>query len=60
MVYLMTMFDSQTSSYFWRCCLGREVRFDGSRVERELGVSYRPWDQTVLETVASIRAVAGG
>lgn len=54
MVYLKAMLDKGTSLYFWRQCLGREVRFDGSRVERELGVSYQPWDQTVLETVASM------
>ena len=59
MVYLRAMFDKQTSLYFWRCCLGREVRFDGSRVERELGVNYRPWDETVLETVASILGCSG-
>jgi hypothetical protein len=40
-----------------KLCLGREVRFDGSRVERELGVRCQPWEQTVLETVASMRGL---
>jgi dihydroflavonol-4-reductase len=59
LVYLKSLFDDKTSLYFWRCALGREVMLDGSRVERELGVRYQPWEETVLETVASIRAVVG-
>lgn len=59
LLYLHTLFDAEVSVYYLRCCLGKEHVLDGTRIERELGIAYAPWDETILETVASIREVLG-
>lgn len=40
---------------YMRTHLGREVRFDAGRIERELGLRYRDIAATLAETVADLR-----
>ena len=53
-MYAAGLFDKRISWGFLRRTLGREVTFDGERVTRELGVEYRPVEQTLIDTCRSI------
>ena len=53
-LYAAGLFDQRLSWSFLRRTLGREVTFDGERVTRELGVEYRPMEQTLVDTCRSL------
>ena len=55
--YLSSLFDDKLTLYFWRQCLGKTYTFDSSRAERELGIEFKPFEQSVVETVESILAL---
>ena len=59
LMYLMSPLNKDLSLYYLRQCLGREIRFDGSRAERELGIRSKNFEQTIVETVESILAQQG-
>jgi dihydroflavonol-4-reductase len=42
-----------TRSYL-RTHLGRPLRIDASRARHELGITFRPWQETLLDTVADL------
>jgi hypothetical protein len=39
---------------YLRTHVGRMPRYDTSEIQRELGVQFRPLDQTILETMADL------
>ena len=57
LTYLASLFDDKLPLYFWRQCLGRTVSYDSSRTQRELGIRFKPFEQSVIETVESILAL---
>lgn len=54
--YLSSLFDKHFSLYFWWHHLGKTIRFDSSRAQRELGIAFKPFEQSMVETVESILA----
>jgi dihydroflavonol-4-reductase len=57
LTYLSSLFDDMLTPYFWRQCLGKTYTFDSSRAQRELGIEFKPFEQSVVETVESILAL---
>ncbi len=57
LTYLASLFDDKLTPYFWRQCLGKTVTYDSSRAQRELGIEFTPFEQSVTETVESILAL---
>ena len=53
-MYAAGLFDKRVSWGFLRRTLNREITFDGERVTRELGVTYRPMEQTLVDTCRSL------
>lgn len=41
---------------YLRTHVGRVPRFDHSKIERDLGLSFRPIDRTILDTMSDLRA----
>ena len=52
-MYAAGLFDKRINWGFLRRFLNREVSFDGERVTRELGIQYRPMEQTLEDTCRS-------
>jgi dihydroflavonol-4-reductase len=57
LMYVMSPLNKDLSLYYLRKILGREIHFDSSRAQRELGISFMSFDQTIIETVDSILAL---
>jgi len=57
LMYLMSPLNKDLSLYFLRRILGRKIQFDSSRAQHELGIRFKPFDQTIVETAQSILAV---
>jgi len=55
LVYAMSLFDKQLSVAFLRRNLGVQRRFDASLAERTLDVSFRPPEESILDTARSAR-----
>ncbi len=53
-LYVGALFDKRLNWGFLRRTLGREITFDGARVTRDLGVKYRPMEQTLEDTCRSL------
>ncbi len=53
-LYLAPLFDKRVSFGYLKRNLGRMDRVDNSKVRRELGLSLRPIDQTLRDTVDSM------
>jgi dihydroflavonol-4-reductase len=60
LMYLMSPLNKDLSLYYLRCVLGREIHFDSSRAQRELGIRYKPFDQTIVQAADSILAAQRG
>jgi dihydroflavonol-4-reductase len=56
LMYLMSPLNKDLSLYYLRCVLGREIHFDSSRAQNELGIQFRAFDQTIVDTADSILA----
>ena len=54
LVYVGALFDKRLTWSWLRRNLGRRIRFDGTRLQRELGLEYRPLEQTLLDTARSM------
>jgi len=52
-VYAAALFDKRLSIAFLRQQLGRSVVIDNSRSRKELGLSYRPLEETLVDTCQS-------
>jgi nucleoside-diphosphate-sugar epimerase len=52
-VYAAALFDKRLSIAFLRQQLGRSVVLDNSRSRRELGLEYRPMEETLVDTCQS-------
>ena len=53
LVYVAALFDKRMSFDYLRRSLGKATRFDGSRAPKELGFTYRPLEQTLIDTAQS-------
>ncbi len=53
-LYAAGLFDKRIGWGFLRRNLNREITFDGERVTRDLGVNYRPIEQTLEDTCRSL------
>ena len=54
LVYAYALFDQRLTWSYLRHALGRTIRLDNRRVRESLGVTFRPIDETLLETARSI------
>jgi len=53
-LYAGSLFDKRLSFSFLRSSLGRVSRIDGSKVSRELGIRYRPVEESIVDTCQSM------
>jgi dihydroflavonol-4-reductase len=53
LAYAAALFDRRLSFAFLRTHLGRTLALDTSKVERELGLTFRPVDETLADTAVS-------
>lgn len=51
---LASYFQPKGVGQYLRTHVGRVPRFDNSKIQRDLGVSFRPLEQTILDTVADL------
>ncbi|MFH2010179.1 MAG: NAD-dependent epimerase/dehydratase family protein [bacterium] len=56
-LYGASFFDKRLSLAFLRRNLGKSVRIDNSRSQRELGLRYRPVEETLVDTCESFIAL---
>jgi dihydroflavonol-4-reductase len=54
LAYVAALFARQVSVHYLRTNLGRRRSLDNSRVRRELGLSLRPAEESIVETARSI------
>ncbi|MCB1136237.1 MAG: NAD-dependent epimerase/dehydratase family protein [Chlamydiia bacterium] len=52
--YLLAPFVPELNLTLVRECIGCDQRLDGSRVEREFALHWRPWQHTVLDTIEDL------
>ena len=51
---LASWFQPQGVGQYLRTHLGRVPRFDHGKIERELGLAFRPVERSILDTVADL------
>lgn len=54
MVRLGSRFQPKGVGQYLRTHIGRVPRFDNAKIRRDLGIEFRPVDQSILETVADL------
>lgn len=54
LMYLVSVFDKRLSVSFLRRNLGKRRELDNGRIRRELGVSFRPAEETIVDTARSL------
>lgn len=54
MVRLGSFFQPKGVGQYLRTHIGRVPRFDNGKIRRELGIEFRPVDQSILDTVADL------
>lgn len=59
-MYLLATIDKDLTLYFVRKALGKTIRYDNERTRRELGIDFKSFEQSVVETVESIQALRVG
>jgi dihydroflavonol-4-reductase len=52
---LLILTRSKVTRSYLRTHLARPLRIDASRAWHELGIAFRPWQETVLDTVADLQ-----
>jgi dihydroflavonol-4-reductase len=52
---LLTLTRSKGTRSYLRTHLGRPLRIDAGRARQELGIDFRPWQETVLDTAADLQ-----
>ncbi len=55
-MYAAAVFDKRMSWAFLRRNLGRRSKIDNSKVKRELGISFRPVSESIIDTCKSFEA----
>lgn len=55
LVWLGSYFESEGTGSYLRTHIGKIPRFDNSKSKEVLGLEYRPWRETILETVEDLK-----
>ena len=55
LTYLASYMQSKGVGAYLRTNLGRHARFDNTKIQAQLGVTFRPVEQSIIETVADLR-----
>ncbi|HRE88774.1 MAG TPA: hypothetical protein PK095_06485 [Myxococcota bacterium] len=50
----LSFFQPRGVGSYLRTHLGRTPSFDNGKIKRELGLTFRPLDKTILDTVADL------